>query len=334
MDAREQLTAVQYGVGPIGGRIVRAAEGHGFEFLGAIDIDPNKVGRDLGQVAEVGRELGVTVTDDARSVFAEEPDVVFHSTVSSLEAARPQLGEIIEAGVDVVSTTEELAYPWREQPDIANELDVLARDHGVSCLGAGINPGFVMDALPVFLTTPLDSVEAVHVERVQDAAERRGPLQEKVGAGLASDRFESEVAEGAGHVGSPESVSMIADALGWELTAITESIEPVIADRSMETDHVSVEPGEVAGIRQVARGESTDRERITLDLQMYVGADEPHDRVSFDGRPDIDVTVEGGYHGDIATTAVIRNIAPRVIEGAPGLLTMLDVQLPRYDPPS
>lgn len=333
MDAGEPLTAVQYGVGPIGSRIVRAADGHGIEFLGAIDIDPDKVGRDLGEVARVGRELGVPVSDDAAEVLAEGPDVVFHSTVSSLEAARPQLGEIIEAGADIVSTTEELAYPWRKQPDLAKELDALACEQGVSCLGAGINPGFVMDALPVFLSTPLDAVEAVHVERVQDAAERRGPLQEKVGAGLPEDRFESEVAQQAGHVGSPESVGMIADALGWELTEITESIEPVIADRSIRTDHVSVEPGEVAGIRQVARGKGPDRDRITLDLRMYVGADEPHDTVSFDGRPDIDVTVEGGYHGDIATTAVIRNMAPRVIEGPPGLLTMLDMELPRYHPP-
>lgn len=334
MDPGEQLTAVQYGVGPIGSRIVRAADGHGIDFLGAIDIDPDKVGRDLGQVAEVGRNLGVMVSDDAAAVLEERPDVVFHSTVSSLEAARPQLAEIIEAGANVVSTAEELAYPWRKQPEPANELDELARDHGVSCLGAGINPGFVMDAMPVFLSTPLDSVEAVHVVRVQDAAERRGPLQQKVGAGVAKGQFETEVAQQAGHVGSPESVAMIADALGWELAAITESIEPVIADRSIQTDHVTVEPGEVAGIRQVARGKGPDRERITLDLQMYVGAGEPRDTVSFDSQPAIDVTVEGGYHGDIATTAVIRNMAPRVIEAPPGLLTMLDVQLPRYESPA
>jgi 4-hydroxy-tetrahydrodipicolinate reductase len=333
MASREPATAVEYGVGPIGGRIVRAAVDHGFEFVGAVDIDPDKVGVDLGTVADVGRELGVTITDDADAALAAEPDVVFHSTVSSIETAQPQLAGIIEAGANVVSTTEELAYPWRRHPSIAEELDDLATEAGVSCLGAGINPGFVMDALPVFLSTPMDSVEAIHVERVQDAAQRRAPLQEKVGAGLDVDDFETEIAAHGGHVGSPESVAMIADAIGWELTDVTESIEPVVADRRVESDHVTVEPGDVAGIKQVATGRSGDRERITLDLRMYLGADSPHDAVQFEGRPDVEVTVEGGYHGDVATTAVIRNVAPRVRDARPGLLTMLDVQLPRYEAP-
>lgn len=332
MSQEERVTAVQYGVGPIGSRIVRAAVDRGFAYLGAVDIDPEKVGRDLGDVADVGQRLDVPVTDDPDEALAEAPDVVFHSTVSSLEAAAPQLEEILRAGSNVVSTTEELAYPWRKQPALADELDEVARTAGVSCLGAGINPGFVMDALPVFLSTPMDTVDAVRVERVQDAAQRRGPLQAKVGAGLDIDRFETEVAEAAGHVGSPESVAMIADALGWELAEITESMEPVVADRAVETDHVSVEPGDVAGIKQVAHGRGPQgEERITLDLRMYVGAEAPHDTVTFDGRPPISVTVDGGYHGDIATTAVVCNVAHRVIQAEPGLKTMLDIRLPRYE---
>lgn len=330
MTASEPVTAVQYGVGPIGSRIVRAVVDHGFEYVGAVDIDPDKVGADLGTVADVGRELGVTITDDADAALAAEPDVVFHTTVSSIETARPQLVEILDAGANVVSTTEELSYPWRRHPSIADELDDLATGAGVSCLGTGINPGFVMDALPVFLSTPMDAVEAVHVERVQDAGDRRGPLQEKVGAGLDVDSFDTEVKEHGGHVGSPESVAMIADAVGWELTDVTETIEPVVADQRVETGHVTVEPGDVAGIKQVARGRSGDRERITLDLRMYVGADAPHDAVRFEGSPDVAVTVDGGYHGDVATSAVVRNVAHRVLDADAGLLTMLDVQLPRY----
>lgn len=333
MTSREPLRAVQYGVGPIGSRIVRAANDHGIEYVGAVDIDPAKVGADLGTVAGLDRELGVQITEDADAALATDPDVVFHSTVSSVEAARPQLATILDSGANVVSTSEELAYPWRRHPSIAEELDELARDAGVSCLGTGVNPGFVMDALPVFLSTPLDTVEGIRVERVQDAAQRRGPLQEKVGAGLDVDRFETAVVRQGGHVGCSESLAMIADAIGWDLTEISESIDPVVADGRVETDHVTVEPGDVAGIKQVARGVVDGRERITLDLRMYVGATDPHDRVSFDGRPDVDVTVEGGYHGDVATTAVICNIAPRVRDARPGLLTMLDVELPRYERP-
>lgn len=333
MAVGEPVTAVQYGVGPIGSRIVQAAADRGFEFVGAVDIDPGKVDRDLGDVAGLDRDLGVTVTDDPVTALAVEPDIVFHSTVSSLEAARPQLAEILRSGLDVVSTTEELAYPWRNHPAIANELDDIAREAGGSCLGAGVNPGFVMDALPVFLSTPLETVEALRVERVQNASERRAPLQEKIGAGLTTERFQAEIAEGAGHVGSQESVAMIAAAIGWDLTDVTETVEAVVADRRVETDHVVVEPGQVAGIRQIATGRSDERVRVILDLSMYVGASEPRDTVSFEGRPDVDVTVEGGYHGDIATTAVIRNVAWRVIEAPPGLLTMIDIRLPGYRQP-
>ncbi len=330
MGTPDTLTAVQFGIGPIGSRVVQTANDCGFEYVGAIDIDPEKVGEDLGAVAGLEEDLGVTVTDDADAALAEDPDVVFHTTVSSLEAAQPQLETIMEAGANVVSTTEELAYPWWSQPDIATDLDAVATENGVTCLGAGINPGFAMDAMPAVLSTPMDSVESVHVERVQNAGDRRKPLQEKVGAGLDVETFESEIVEGAGHVGSPESVAMLADALGWEVTEITENIEPVVAEEPVSSEYFDVAAGEVAGIRQVARGFVGDEVRITLDLQMYVGADPAQDQVTFEGSPPVTITVEGGYHGDISTTAVVRNVASRVYEAEPGLVSMVDLPLPRY----
>lgn len=329
MDPGESLTAVQYGIGPIGARVVQSTHANGFEFVGAIDIDPDKVGEDLGEVAGLGEKLGVEVTDDETVALAAGPDLVFHSTVSSVARARPQLEAAMRAGANVVSTSEELAYPWWSNADIAEALDDVASENGVTCLGAGINPGFVMDALPTVLTAPLDSVAHVRVERVQDAADRRRPLQEKVGAGLDREAFQREIAEGAGHVGSTESIAMIADALGWELNEITESIEPVIAEAPVESDHIAVEPGEVAGIKQVARGIDGSTERIELDLRMYLGAPAA-DRITFDSSPPISVEVEHGYHGDIATTAMVRNVAPIVHEAPPGLTTVVDLPMVHY----
>lgn len=324
------LTAVQYGIGPIGSRIVQSTHNCGFEYVGAIDIDPEKVGEDLGHVAGLEEQLDVTVTDDAEAALSVEPDVVFHSTVSSLETAKPQLEQAMEAGADVVSTSEELAYPWWSRPEIAAELNEIAEANGVTCLGAGINPGFAMDAMPAVLSTPMESIESVTVERVQNAAERRKPLQEKVGAGLDVETFETQIVEGAGHVGSPESVAMLADALGWEITDIEESIEPVVADEPVSSDYIAVDEGNVAGIRQVARGFAGTEEKITLDLRMYIGATPSHDTVRFEGSPPISVTVENGYHGDVSTTAVVRNVAPRVVAAETGLKSMIDLPSPRY----
>jgi 4-hydroxy-tetrahydrodipicolinate reductase len=325
MTADGPLTAVQYGIGPIGSRIAREAHDTGYEFVGAVDIDPDKRGRDLGDVADFGEEVGVTVTDDVEEALAEEPDVVFHSTVSSAATAAPQIEEALAAGADVVSTTEELAYPWWRNPDVAADLDAAASDHGGTVLGAGINPGFVMDAMPAVLSTPLADVDGVTVTRVQDAAQRRKPLQEKVGAGVTVETFEAEIATEAGHVGSTESVAMLADAVGFDLDDIEESIEPVVAEDPVATDYVDVAPGDVAGIRQVAHGYADGEAVVTLDLQMYVGADDPRDEVDFDGDPDVSVTVDGGYHGDVATAAVVANVGPSVVAADPGLVSMTDI---------
>lgn len=325
----EAPTAMQYGVGPIGARIVEVAVDRGYEFLGALDVDPEKVGEDLGTVAGIDR-LGVEVTDDPDALAEQSPDVVFHATGSSLAAVRPQLEEAMAAGADVVSTCEELAYPFYHHPDEAAELDSAAREHDAACLGTGINPGFAMDALPAVVTAACQRVDSIRVERVQDAATRRAPLQEKIGAGTAPDAFESAVAASAGHVGLPESVAMLAAAFGWQLETVDETIEPVVADERAASDHVTVEPGAVAGISQTATGVVGGDVRIELTLEMYLGAPEPHDTVTIDGTPSLTYTVPGGFHGDVTTPAVVVNAARRLQETEPGLRTMLDLPSPSY----
>ncbi|MFB6155076.1 MAG: hypothetical protein ABEJ22_04215 [Haloferacaceae archaeon] len=324
------VTAVQYGVGPIGSRIVSVANARGIEFVGAVDVDPEKAGRDLGDVAGLDAALGVTVTEDAEAALDADPDVVFHSTASSLAAVEDQLAEAMAAGADVVSTTEELSYPWRDNATVAESVDETAREAGATLLGTGINPGFAMDTLPAVLSTPCQSVDFVSVTRVQDAGTRRKPLQEKVGAGTSLERFESEVAPDAGHVGLPESVAMIAAGMGWELSDVRETVEPVVAKRRVQSDYVTVEPGEVAGIHQVGRGLVDGDPVLELDLSMYVGAENPRDVVELTGEPDLTVSVDGGFHGDVTTPAIVVNAVERVREAEPGLQTMLDLATPRY----
>mgnify|MGYP006273777761 CR=1 FL=1 len=323
-------TAVQYGIGPIGRRIAQLAHERGVEFVGAIDIDPEKVGRDLGAVADFGTEVGVEVTDDPETALAADPDVVFHATISDVTAITSQIEAAVSAGADVISTTEELSYPWHHHPDAAAELDAIAREHGQTVLGTGINPGFAMDTLPAVLTTPCQHVESVSVTRVQDASQRRKPLQEKVGAGLDEATWNAEIAPEAGHVGLPESIAMLAAALDWELETIEETIEPVVAETRTESEYFTAEPGDVAGIHQVGTGYVDGEARIELDLSMFLGAADPRDEVSIAGDPDLTVTVDGGFHGDLTTPAVVVNSVPRVRDGTPGLATMIDLATPRF----
>ncbi|MDW8233604.1 MAG: dihydrodipicolinate reductase [Roseiflexaceae bacterium] len=268
------IRVVCYGLGPIGIGIARlACARSGVRVIGAIDIDPQKAGRDLGEL--LGREaMGIVVSADAVETLQRvRPDIVLHATQSSLAAVTSQLQECIAAGADVISTCEELAYPWSAHPQLAADLDAAARAAGVTLLGAGVNPGYAMDALPIMLTAACAEVRAVRVLRIVDAAQRREPLQRKIGAGLTTDEFAQRVREGTvRHVGLPESMHMIAAALGWRLDAGDDTIMPVIAERAITTEHVSVEAGQVAGVHQIVRGYIGEREVITLELQMYVGA--------------------------------------------------------------
>lgn len=327
------LRAVQFGLGPIGASCVRTllSKPHAFELVGAIDVDPAKTGRDAGDVAEAGRTTGVIVSDKAADVLAAtKPDIVFHTTTSFLDRMYDQLVVCAMAGVDVVSSTEELSYPYHRHPEIAKELDRIARENGVTLLGTGVNPGYAMDALALMATGVCNKVESLDIRRVVDAGGRRLPLQRKVGAGITEQEFAEKKATGTfGHIGLVESVYLVAEGLGWTLDRVEEKLEPVISPRYVKTRFLEVTEGSVAGIHHAAAGFVGDRRVVSLDLKMYVGAEEPLDAVRVYGDPPIDLVVHGGIFGDTATVATLVNTAPLVVGARPGLLTMKDIPLPR-----
>lgn len=320
-----------YGLGPIGQGIARLALTRpGIEIVGAVDVDPAKLGRDLGDVLG-GTALGVVVGDSIGAWASANADVVLHATGSALPRVIGQFTDIMQIGADIVSTCEELSYPWTAQPQLAAQLDAAARRAGVTVLGTGVNPGYAMDALPLMLTAPCASVDAVRVLRVVDAARRRGPLQKKVGAGLTPEQFAERVAIGSvRHVGLPESLHMLATSLGWQLDSTNDLIEPVIAEREIITDFANVQPGQVAGVRQVASGIRGGKEVLRLELRMYVGATDPQDTIEIDGNPPIRMTIDGGLHGDVATAAMVVNAIPSVARAVPGLASMADAPLVHF----
>jgi 4-hydroxy-tetrahydrodipicolinate reductase len=328
--AGAKVRVLQHGLGPIGCSVARlVAQRPSLELVGGIDVDPGKVGRDLGQVIGLGRPLGVPVSGDMDAVLAEhDVDVVLNCTGSSLAAVSAQLAEFVRSGINVISTCEELACPTGENAAHAEALDSLAKEHDVTVLGTGINPGFMMDTLPLLLTTPCQEVRRVVVERLVNASERREPLQRKVGAGKTPKEFDQLVASRkVRHVGMLESVTAIARGLGWQLERMEETIEPVIAQVPVETQYLRVEPGQVAGVHQTGRGFMGGREVITLELRMYVGAPESVDRVRIEGTPNLTNELRG-VHGDLSTAAVVVNCIPQVLAARPGLVTMADLSLP------
>ncbi len=320
------LRIIQYGVGPIGSAIVRVLlERTGAVVVGAIDIAADKVGRDLGEVVGV-HPVGVIVSDRAEEVLARKADVVVHSTSSYLREVFDQLLACVRAGAHVISTCEELAYPFRKYPELSRRLDEEAKAAGVVVLGAGVNPGFVMDKLVLTLATASQRIERVSVRRVVDASRRRLPLQRKIGAGMTVEEFHQAVQAGRiRHVGLPESVALIAEGLGIDVDEISETIEPILADQDISTEYLQVHRGQVAGVHQVCRGLVRDQERIRLDLQMAVGARDPVDEIQLFGVPEVSLRIPGGLHGDLATAAVVVNTIPLVVQAPPGLRTITDI---------
>ncbi len=323
------IRVIQFGVGPIGAEVVKLMlKKPGLKITGAIDIDPQKAGRDLGRTVGLDREIGVQISADAAAVLAQPAEVVLHTTSSSLRAVADQLMACLRAGKHVISTCEELSYPFRKHPDLSRTLDQAAREHNVALLGTGVNPGFAMDKLILTLATACQEVRRAAAHRVVDAAQRRLPLQKKVGAGLTADEFRKQVAEGKiKHHGLPESVAMVADALGISVDRIDEVIEPVVAKDVVRSKYMEIKAGLVAGVHQVARGFSGHREAITLDLEMYLGAQDPMDSVLIEGKPNLRMTIEGGIHGDLATAAIAVNCIPAMFEVQPGLRTPKDMPM-------
>jgi 2,4-diaminopentanoate dehydrogenase len=327
------INVMFYGVGPIGAAVARqVATRKGFRIVGAIDIDPAKLGRDLGDVIAFGSKMKVRVTNDAPGALKrEKPHVVVLCTSSSLKRVMPQIETVLKARVPIVSTTEELSYPVGRNRALAKRIDVMARKAKVAVLGTGVNPGFTMDALPIMLTGVCERVDSVRVDRIQDARSRRLPFQQKIGSGLTTEQFQKKVKDGSvRHVGLTESVTMIADALGWKLDEVTDEITPKVADETVESEYLAVDPGYVCGIVQDGIGWDNGKPLVTLHMEAYLGAPESFDAVTIEGNPRIEQKISGGVHGDVATASITVNSIPKVLQSPPGLRTMRDMILPSW----
>ncbi len=331
----DAIKVVQYGLGPIGIETARtvlekAAEGK-LELVGAIDIDPAKAGKDVSEILGLSERTGVLVSSNAEEVLQKtKPDIVLHTTSSFLEKIFPQLELCLRAGACVISSAEELFFPFSRHPELSRKLDELARKNRVVVLGTGVNPGFVMDTLALVATGVCKDVQRIRVERVVDASKRREPLQRKIGAGLTIEEFAEKKKTGTfGHIGLRESLLFLADGLGWKLDDVTEDLAPLIADQEIRTPYVHVLKGQVRGLHQVMTGIMQGREVLHFDLQMDVAAMKPHDAVVIDGNPPVDLFIRNGIFGDTATVASLINAIPLVLDSTPGLKTMKDLAVPR-----
>ncbi len=329
----EKYKVIIFGCGVMGRKTAQALlDKTNFEIVGAVDIDPELFGKDLGEIFEPPKTLGILIEKKPDDLLSRvKADAVVLTTTSHLESVAPQVIQCLEVGLNVVSTCEELSFPWKRHPELTQKLDDLAKEHGKTVVGTGINPGFLMDMLPLVLTAPCLKVQSVKVKRMMNSAKRRVPFQVKVGTGLTQVGFKEKIENKiiTGHVGLLESIHMIASGLGWELDEAVElPPEPVINEKEITTALGEVQPGDVIGLTSIAFGKKDGKEVITLEFCANAAVEEEYDEIIIEGEPNLHQKIIGGVHGDIGTVAVTVNTIPRAIEAPPGVLVMKDLPPP------
>ena len=323
VNGKKKIKVIFYGIGAIGCEVARFGLSRPWlEVVGAIDSDPAKIGCDLGAVLALEKKLDIEVSGDPAALFKSvQADVVVLTTGSFLPAIYDQLETAVQAGLNIVTSAEELAFPTLQSAELAKRLDSLAKEKRVTIKGTGINPGFVMDSLVVFLASASADVRHVSAKRVVDCSRRRKQLQIKVGAGLSVQQFNAGLGKSIfGHLGLMESAALVADAIDMIPDRITQSLEAVIAEEALQSEHFKVKPGDVAGMRQVARCLSKGEESVNLEVLFYLSAPQPRDHIVIKGMTDIDVTINQGIAGDQATVAILINAIAPTLEAKPGLL--------------
>lgn len=332
----KKFRVVQWGLGAMGSGMARLVlEKDGLEIVGAIDMRPDYIGKDLGEVLGAGRKLGVAVTNDPASVLDKaKVDVVIIATTSWTKEQVPDLKKILSAGINCISIAEELAAPEAQSPELAAELDALAKQHGVSILGTGVNPGFVLDLLVVVLSGVCHQVERIEASRVNDLSPYGPTVMKTQGVGTTPEQFAAGVADGSivGHVGFPESIRMISDALGLGVTRIEQTREPIISKVYRETPHVKVAPGMVAGCAHVAVGYAGEKPVVRLvhpqQIHPHLEGQGTGDYINVYGKPEIHMSTGPEIAGGIATMGVAVNMIPHVVAATPGLKSMVDLPIP------
>lgn len=333
---RELIRVIVVGTGQMGagiGRLILSKQG--LELVGAYGRRPERAGTDFGEAVRPGRTTGLLISNSLADLIEEtRPDVAIQATCSRLADAKDEIVTLVEHGVHVISIAEEMAYPKHRSPKIAGEIDLLAATCGVSVLGTGINPGFVLDLLVIALTGVCADIASIRAERSNDLSPYGPSVLASQGVGLTPEAFHSGLEGGSviGHVGFPESIHMIADAIGWQIERIEESREPIVSQVRRETPFAAVKPGQVAGCLHRAVAYRDGKPAITLihpqQIHPQLEDVQTGDSIEIAGRPNLRLGGSPEIPGGEATAALAVNMIPHVLNAAPGLHMMADLPVP------
>lgn len=335
----ENVKVVIWGFGAMGSGMARMLlTKKGVEIIGVCDLHPERVGKSIYAVlgVEKGDSEEVIINDDINKVLTEKCcDVCLCATDSFTKKAFPRLKLALEKKVNVISTAEEMAYPKAQNPELAEELNKIAKENGVTILGTGINPGFIMDLLVVCMTGCMTEVEHIEAKRVNSLSPFGPAVMEEQGVGITVEEFNKGVASGslAGHVGFAESINMIADSIGWKVDKYETQMKPIVTDVDRKSPYGFAKAGNVAGVNMTGQGYVDGKVLIDMIHPQQIEPEQvgvhTGDYVTIKGTPEVNLCIKPEVQGGLGTIAMCVNMIPHVINAAPGLKTMIDLPVPR-----
>jgi hypothetical protein len=341
---KDMVKVLIWGFGAMGsGMAEMLLDKRGVQIAGVCDNHPQRKNRSMFDVLArpAGGHPGVIIRDDIEAALADAETVggariALLATDSFTRKAFDKIMLLVNRGLNVISTAEEMAYPKAGEQELAARIDAAAKAAGVSVLGTGINPGLIMDLLVVMMTGACADISHIKAERVNSLSPFGPAVMEEQGVGLSPEAFAAGAADGslAGHVGFNESVNMIADAVGWKLDGpVQQAMEPIVSTVPRTTRYVEISPGQVAGCSMTGYGNVGGRKAIEMvhpqQIEPEQEGTETGDYISISGTPDINLQIKPEVPGGIGTIAMCVNMIPQVINAPPGLKTMLDLPVPR-----
>jgi len=334
--SRKLIRVLILGTGQMGSGIARLVlEKQGLELVGAYGRRTERAGIDLGRAIGLERNLDVRISNDLPATIDEtRPRLAIQATCSRLADAAEEISLLVRHRIHVISIAEEMAFPTCASPALAEELRKLALEHGVSILGTGINPGFVLDLLVIALTGVCADIETITATRINDLSPYGPTVLRSQGVGLTPEEFRAALRAGTvvGHIGFQESAHMIAHAVGWTIDRVTETREPIISQVLRKTPFVTVAPGQVAGCLHTATAYHGDKLLITLIHPQQIHPQLENiatgDTIEIFGEPHIRLAGSPEIPGGTATIALAVNLIPHLLNAAPGLHTMADLPVP------
>ena len=335
---KENVKVIMWGIGEMGkGMVEMLLDKKGVEIVGVVGRT-YRLGKSMYDYLDVerGDREDIIIKEYDELIKEKAADVVIISTDSFTKDNFDKIKLCLENKINVISTAEEMSYPYAQEPELAKEMDRIAKENGVTVLGTGINPGLIMDLLVVTLTGACIDVESIKAERVNNLSPFGPAVMNGQGVGITVDEFNRRVKENTldGHVGFPESITMVADALGWELSDEIElSREPIVSSVYRKAPNAEVQAGDVAGCNMKGFGKVDGQLKIEMvhpqQVEPQLEGGSTGDYITIKGTPNINMSITPEVPGGIGTIAMCVNMIPQVINSRPGLKTMIDLPVPR-----